>query len=190
MKDQPVVVVVAPGFEEVELVAPVDVLRRLGIKVTLAGVEGLLVEGAHGMTVQADMLLVDVEAEQFRGVILPGGKASWTLRETPAVLALARDMHKAGKLVAAICAAPIALEAAGVITGRHITCYPAPDVRKDVASAKEVTEDQVVVDGNVVTGRGPGAALDFGYALGAYLGCEEKIAQLKADMCYKDCAER
>ena len=186
MNDKPVVVLVAPGFEEVELIAPVDILRRLGIKVVLAGVQGLTVKGAHDVSLRADMLLVDVEAEQFRGVILPGGAASWTLRETPAVLALVRDMHKAEKLVAAICAAPIALEAAGVLEGRCITCYPAADVRKDVASAKAVLEEQVVVDGNIITGRGPAAALDFGYALGAYLGCEQQVPGLKADMCYKE----
>lgn len=185
MNDKPVVVLVAPGFEEVELTAPVDILRRLGIKVTLAGVQGLTVKGAHDLTVKADVLLVDVDAEQYRGVILPGGAASWTLRETSAVLSLVRQMHKEGKLVAAICAAPIALEAAGVLAGRQITCYPAPDVRKDVASAKAVLEKQVVVDGNIITGRGPAAALDFGYALGAYLGCAQQVPKLKEDMCYK-----
>lgn len=185
MNAKPVVVLVAPGFEEVELTAPVDILRRLGIKVVLAGVQGLSVKGAHDITLQADMLLVDVEAEQFAGVILPGGAASWTLRDTPAVLALVREMHKKEKLVAAICAAPIALEAAGVLAGRHITCYPAPDVRTAVPSAKAVLEEQVVVDGNIITGRGPAAALDFGYALGAYLGCAQQVPGLKADMCYK-----
>lgn len=184
MNEKPVVVMVAPGFEEVELTAPVDILRRLGVEVVLAGVEGLLVEGAHGLTLQADMLLVDVEAEDFRGIILPGGKAAWTLRSTPAVLSLVRQMNDAKKLVAAICAAPIVLEAAGVISGCNITCYPAEDVRKDVASAKSVAESQVVIDGHIITGRGPGAAMDFGYALGAYLGCEERIAALKKEMCY------
>lgn len=189
MKEKPVVVLVAPGFEEVELMAPVDILRRLGIEVVLAGVQGLMVEGAHGVIVRADMLLVDVEPEAFRGVILPGGKASWTLRNTPAVLALVRDMHRGEKLVAAICAAPIALEAAGVLAGRSITCYPAEDVRKDVASAKAVSESPVVVDGHIITGRGPGAALDFGFALGEYLGCAGRVPELKKDMCYSPHAE-
>lgn len=184
MNDKPVVVLAAPGFEEVELTAPVDILRRLGIKVVLVGVQGLTVEGAHGLTLRADMLLVDVAAEQFRGVILPGGPASWTLRDTPAVRALVRDMHREEKLVAAICAAPIVLEAAGVLAGRSITCYPAPDVRKDVTSAKAVLETQTVTDGNIITGRGPAAALDFGYALGAYLGCAQSVPKLKEDMCY------
>lgn len=184
MSEKSVVVLVAPGFEEIELVAPVDILRRLGIKVTMAGVEGLSVEGAHGIVVQADMLLVDVVTSDYDGVILPGGPASWKLREIPAVLALAREMHRAQKLVAAICAAPIALEAAGVLHERHITCYPAADVRADVSSAKNVAESQVVVDGHIITGRGPGAALEFGYALGRWLlGEEPPVRRLRQDMC-------
>ena len=182
MNEKPVVVMVAPGFEEVELTAPVDILRRLGVKVVLAGVEGLMVEGAHGMTVRADMLLVDVDAADFRGVILPGGPTK--LPEYPAVLALVREMHAEGKLVAAICAAPLALEAAGVLGGRRITCYPAPFVRENITSVECVTEDSVVVDGSIITGRGPGAAMDFGYALGEYLGCAAQVPQLKKDMCY------
>lgn len=183
MKEKPVLVLVAPGFEEVELTAPVDILRRLGVEVTLAGVQSLVVEGAHGISLKTDMLLVDADAEQYRGVILPGGRGAWTLRDTPAALAFVREMHRASQLVAAICAAPIALEAAGVLKGRNITCYPAPDVRKDVSSAKSISESPVVVDGNIITGRGPGAALDFGFALGAFLGCEAKVAALRAEMC-------
>ena len=184
MNKKPVVVLVSPGFEEVELTAPVDILRRLGIEVLLVGVQGLTVQGAHGITLRADMLLVDVNTDDYSGVMLPGGAASWTLRDTPAVLALVRDMHKAGKLVAAICAAPIALEAAGVLAGKNITCYPAPDVRKDITSARSVSEDAVVTDGHIITGRGPGAAMEFGYALGEYLGCGAQVPQLKKDMCY------
>lgn len=187
MNDQPVVVVVAPGFEEVELLAPVDILRRLGIEVVMAGVEGLSVQGSHGVTVRADMLLVDVDAEKFRGVILPGGPTR--LPEYPAVLGLVKDMHRDGKLVAAICAAPLALEAAGVLRDRHITCYPAPDIRKQITSVHSISEAPVVEDGHIITGRGPGAALDFGYALGAYLGCADRIATLKKDMCYQSTAE-
>ena len=170
--------------------APVDILRRLGVSVTLAGVKGLQVEGAHGVSVQADMLLVDADAEDYRGVILPGGPASWTLRETPAVLAMVRDMDREKKLVAAICAAPIALEAAGVLKGRLATCYPAEDVRRAVLrSARDLSQEQVCVDGHIITGRGPAAALDFGYALGEYLGCADAVPKLKADMCYKVDAE-
>ncbi len=171
----------APGFEEIELSAPVDILRRLEIPVRLVGVEGLHVKGMHGLAMEAEMLLADVDASQFCGVILPGGAASWTLRDTPAVIALVREMHAAGKLVAGICAAPIALEKAGVLAGRRVTCYPS--VTGDIRSAAAVTGEATETDGNLVTGRGPGAALEFGFALGAALGKADAVPGLRRDMC-------
>lgn len=177
---KPLLVLLAPGFEEIEFSAPVDILRRLEIPVVTAGVKGRLVEGAHGIHMQADMLLVDVEPADYDGVILPGGAASWLLRDTPAVLKLVRTMHAAGKLVAAICAAPIALEAAGVLKERKVTCYPADAVTNDIKSAT-LCEKSTVTDGNIITGRGPGAALEFGFALGAYFG--KDVATLRKEMC-------
>lgn len=178
---QPLLLTMAPGFEEMELTTPIDILRRLGIEVVTAGLESRTVEGAHGITMQAETLLVDAEAEKFAGIILPGGPASWTLRDTPRVKALVREFAAAEKLVAAICAAPIALEAAGVLKGRRVTCYPA--VKGDLVSAAEVTDEPAVTDGNIITGRGPGAAVDFAFALATYLGKGEEIAKLRRDMC-------
>lgn len=178
---KPILFIVAPGFEEIELAAPVDILRRLEIPVVTAGLQGRAAEGAHGVPVTADMLMVDVDPEQYDGIVLPGGPASWTLRDTPGVLALVRAFHAAGKLVGAICAAPIALEAAGVLEGRRATCYPA--VKGDLKSAAEVLDTPAATDGNIVTGRGPGAALEFGFALADYLGCAEKTPSLRRDMC-------
>ncbi len=178
---RPILVLMAPGFEEIEFSAPVDILRRLGVSVETAGVKGLAVEGAHGLVIQAERLLAGVKAEDYDGVVLPGGAASWLLRDTPEVLELVRAMHTEGKLVAAICAAPIALEAAGVLGGRHITCYPAEAVTSDIKTAASISDAPAVTDGNIVTGRGPGAALEFGFALGAYLG--KDVATLRGEMC-------
>ncbi len=168
----PLLVPLTSGFEEIEFSAPVDILRRLDIPVVTAGVESRQIEGAHGVVVQPDMLLVDVDPALFSGVVLPGGPASWKLRETPAVLKIVREMNAAGKLVAAICAAPLVLQAAGVLRGRHITAYPAEDVVKDLTDAGEVTSRPVMRDGNIVTGRGPGASLEFGFAIAEYMGVE------------------
>lgn len=175
----PILVIMAPGFEEIELTAPIDILRRLELPVVTAGLEGRCVKGAHGVEMHAETLLVDADAEKFDGILLPGGPASWTLRDTPRVLSLVRDMQAAGKLVAAICAAPIALESAGVLKGRRVTCYPS--VKGDLKSAAEVTDAPAVTDGNIVTGRGPGAALEFGMELGKYFGKDVKT--LRRDMC-------
>ncbi len=181
---EPVLVVMAPGFEEIELAAPVDILRRLEIPVVLAGLNGRRVEGAHGLTMEADMLLVDADSSLYSGIILPGGQASWTLRDTPAVIKLVREMNAAGKLVAAICAAPIALAKAGVLAGRRVTCYPAADVEETVkAAAAELCTEPAVTDGHIITGKGPGAALEFGYALGSWFGKAERAAELRGEMC-------
>lgn len=182
---KPLLVLMAPEFEEIELTAPIDILRRLEIPVVTAGLESRSVKGAHGMTVAAETLAVDADPAAFDGIILPGGPASWTLRDTPRVLSLVRAMHAEGKLVAAICAAPIALEAAGVLKERRVTCYPA--VKGDLKSAAEVTDAPAVTDGNIVTGRGPCAALEFGMELGKYFG--KDVRTLRADMCMPPAAK-
>lgn len=181
--NKPVLVLMAPGFEEIELTAPIDILRRLEIPVVTAGVQGRRVEGAHGIWVESDMLMVDVNCDDYCGVVLPGGGASWLLRDTPAVLSIVKEMHAAEKLVAAICAAPIALEAAGVIKDRRITCYPAKAVTDDIKTVTAISDEPAVTDGNIVTGRGPGAALEFGFALGCWLGKADQVAALRKEMC-------
>ena len=178
---KPILFIIAPGFEEIELTAPIDILRRLEIPVMTAGLNGLSASGAHGIPVMAEMLISSAHAMDFSGIVLPGGPASWDLRDTPAVLSLVRDMHEEGKLVGAICAAPIALEAAGVLAGRRVTCYPS--VKGDLKSAAEVLDTPTATDGNIVTGRGPGAALEFGFALADYLGFADKTPALRRDMC-------
>ena len=178
---KPLLVLMAPGFEEIELTAPIDILRRLDIPVTTAGLNSRSVEGAHGLVIQADMLLIDVQTEHFDGIILPGGPASWLLRDTPGVLSLLRAFHGAGKLVAAICAAPLALQAAGILRGQRITCYPG--VAAELKADANVLECPACTEGKLVTGRSPGAALEFGFALAAALGKGEAVAQLRREMC-------
>ncbi len=180
----PILVVMAPQFEEIELTAPVDILRRLGVPVTLAGLEGLEVRGAHDVVMKADMLLVDADTAQFSGILLPGGPASWTLSKSPAVLSRVREMHAAGKLVAAICAAPLALEAAGVISGRRVTCWPG--VAGELKSAAAVTGAVTETDGNIVTGRGPAASLEFGFAVAGKFVPGDKISAEREGMCMVD----
>jgi 4-methyl-5(b-hydroxyethyl)-thiazole monophosphate biosynthesis len=149
----------APGFEEVEAVTPADFLRRAGIDVRLVGVGARLVEGSHGIRLAADTTLEEL-AEEPEGVILPGGMpGASNLAASPAVLELIRRTHAAGRLVAAICAAPaVVLEPAGVLAGKRATCFPGFEER--FASAR-FNAGRVVVDGNLVTSRGPGTAAEF-----------------------------
>ncbi len=149
----------APGFEEVEAVTPADFLRRAGVEVRLVGVGGRLVEGNHGIALQADTTLEEL-AEEPEGVILPGGMpGAANLAASAGVLSLIRRLHAQGRLVAAICAAPaVVLEPAGVLAGKRATCFPGFEERLTTA---RFSEGRVVVDGNVVTSRAAGTAAEF-----------------------------
>ena len=119
-------VLLAEGFEEVEALAVVDVLRRAEFKVVVAGVpEGPIITGAHGVSVSVDANLADLAADNLALLVLPGGMpGSVNLAQNNEVLQLVRDVHELDGLVAAICAAPIALHAAGILDGRRVTSYP------------------------------------------------------------------
>ncbi len=182
-----IAILVAPGFEEIELLAPLDILRRLNHHVTLAGVQGAQVTGAHNVTITTDTTMDRIDVTALDALILPGGGGSWVLRDTPEVIAMVQQAYAAGKLVAAICAAPIALAKADLVNGKHVTAYPMDEVHDTLTAAGAILDKgaPVALDGHLLTGYGPGAALDFGYAIGEYLGSAEQIAELKAQMCYK-----
>jgi len=161
------IVLLAPGFEEIEAITVVDVLRRAGVEVTVAGVSDADVTGSHGITVRADRLLAEAAEGSYDLVVLPGGLPGATnLRDDPAVQALVRSHAAAGRRVAAICAGPIALAAAGVLRGKRATSYPGFG---EQLGCEEYLEEPVVTDGTVTTSRGVGTALDFALALVAQL---------------------
>ena len=178
-----VAIVAANGFEEIELNATVDILRRLGHRVLLAGLGGLTIQGAHEVSSLADTTFDQINADDIAAFILPGGEASWTLRDTPAVIELIQKVHAQGKLVAAICAAPIALAKAGILEGKNVTAYPAPPVYEDLKGAIIHEDKATVQDGNIITGRGPAAALEFGFVVGEYLSNPDEVAMLRKAMC-------
>ncbi|HUV07784.1 MAG TPA: DJ-1 family glyoxalase III [Spirochaetia bacterium] len=158
-----IALLLAEGFEEVEAITPVDFLRRAGVDVRLVGIGGRLIKGAHDVAIQADMSIEDAP-QDVDGVILPGGMpGAENIAGSPEALSLIRRMHRQGKLVAAICAAPaVALMKAGILEGRKVTCYPGFESR---LAGCEFVEDRVVIDGNIVTSRGPGTAAEFALAL-------------------------
>jgi protein deglycase len=174
------VVVLAEGFEEIEAVTPVDVLRRAGVDVVTAGVSGRRVQGSHGIAIEADTTLDAIPSCDV--VILPGGMpGSDNLRKSEAVQSLVREAHAAGKHVAAICAAPaLALSGTGVLDGKRATCYPG--LEKHFGASVTRTDERVVVDGKVVTSRGPGTALEFSLALVEQLVSKQKADELREGM--------
>ncbi len=175
-----IAVPLAEGFEEIEAITIIDVLRRAGFKVLTAGLKGTLVKGAHDVVVEADCRLADLRADQLDAVVLPGGLPGATnLRDDPALLKLVQDVDRRQRHVAAICAAPIALQAAGLLKGKNVTSYPG--FESQLVGARH-TGARVQVDGRLITGAGPGTALEFALALVAELGAKAKADELRQGM--------
>lgn len=154
----------ADGFEEVEALSVVDVMRRAGIELTTVSIEdGLHVAGAHGIEVVADMNLECVDLSDADFLILPGGQPGTTNLSKCKQLTDALSAHFAqGGNVAAICAAPMIFGQLAIADGRRVTCYPGCEAP---LSKAELSSDGVVVDGNIITGRGPAYAARFGLAI-------------------------
>jgi len=177
-----VLVPLAPGFEDLEAVTIVDLLRRAGIDVVTAGLVPGLVQGARGMRMQPDATLDAVLGQDFDMIALPGGMpGAENLRQDRRIQALLKKMAAADKYTAAICAAPIALAEAGLLHGKKATSYPG-FLDKLNLPATAYLDDAVVVDGRIVTSRGPGTAMDFALELIALLQGEAKRAQVEAGL--------
>jgi len=177
-----VLVPLAPGFEDLEATTIVDLLRRAGIEVVTAGLQAGLVQGARGMRVQPDATLDQALKGEFDMIALPGGMpGAEHLKNDARILALLKKMAGAGKYTAAICAAPIALAEAGLLDGKRATSYPG-FVEELAIPGLRFTADPVVVDGKVVTSRGPGTAMDFALALIDLLVGKTKRDQVEAGL--------
>lgn len=180
-----VCVLLAQGFEEIEAITIIDVLRRGEVDVTTLSVAGagqgnLDVKGSHAITVRADKTLAAGVGESWDMVILPGGvPGSMNLRDSPEVQDLIKKQSAAGKKIGAICAAPIALEAAGLLKGKRVTSYP--NLEKELRSATYST-DPVVRDGNIVTSRGIGTSLDFALDIVRDMQSREVAEKLRSAM--------
>lgn len=178
----------AKGFEELEAVALIDVMRRGGIDVRVAYLEdelqGNLVLGANGITIQADTSLKNIISDDFDMIVLPGGwDGIYALAENARVLELLKEF-KSNKIVGAMCAAPYVLKKAGVL-GNEYTCYPGA---KDEIVHPGYREDiKVVTDGNVITSRGPGTAVCFGLAIVERLVGKETMQTVKDGMLLDYC---
>lgn len=156
-------VLLAPGFEEIEAITVIDLLRRADIEVTVAGLVKNTVNGSHNITVLPDSYYLDENPDRYDVLILPGGQPGTdNLKNNPTILDWVRRRFTGRKKTAAICAAPVVLHAAGITGGLKITSYPA---EKEKLSGTHYLEDTVVKDGPIITSRGVGTALDFALAL-------------------------
>jgi 4-methyl-5(b-hydroxyethyl)-thiazole monophosphate biosynthesis len=174
----------ADGFETVEALAPVDVMRRAGIEVVTVSIMGRNeVVSAQDVTVLADTLYEDCCFADADALVLPGGGVGTdNLSAHEPLRSLLVDAHANGKLVAAICAAPMVFGRIGILEGRKATCYPGCE--GDLYGA-EYTAAPVEQDGNIVTACGPGVSFDFGFAIVERLCGSEVVATLRSQMQFK-----
>jgi protein deglycase len=166
------------GFEEIEAVTPIDLLRRAGVEVVIASLDRIDVTGRGNLRMIADMLLKNTLPDSFDLLLLPGGPGVTAMRGDARAAAIASIFQTSGKKVAAICAAPLILKDAGILTGRRFTGH--------AAIASELPEadfsERVIVDDNLITSRGAGTALDFGLALVTALCGQEKADEIAASI--------
>ena len=161
-----IICILADGFEEIEAVTPIDFLRRLGLEIVIAGLGNRKIKGSHGIVLEADLELADL-AETPKALILPGGMpGSTNLRDNELVIKLIQQTFNQGNLVAAICAAPIAMDKAGILKGKTITAHPS--VRDSFAAGVTYTGNGVEQDGNIITAKGAGVAFDFASKIAEY----------------------
>ncbi len=156
-------VLLADGFEEIEALAFVDILRRAGIETQTVSVQNSkTVTGAHGITVLPDLPLKKLDSKKLDAVMLPGGMpGAQHLKDSEEVAALLRYAHQQEKLIGAICAAPMVLGALGLLDGRQAVCFPGYESELTGAT---VCSDPVVEDGNIITSKGPGTTAEFASA--------------------------
>lgn len=177
MSEKKVLCLLNDGVEETELVAPVDVLRRAGVEVTIAAMNELTVTGKEGLRITGDATIGELNTADFDVLMIPGGPAVMALLEDGRAAKLAKEFAEAGKTVAAICAAPLILDQAGLLEGKRFTCYSS--VRETLTAA---LDEKVVIDGELITSCGPGTALDFGFALAGHLCGKAKATEIVEEM--------
>lgn len=155
-----VLIPLAEGFEEMEAVCLIDILRRADLTVIVAGLSVGPVTGSHGIQLGTDCTLDDVDADALDAIVLPGGMpGTLGLMQDQRLISLLRALHADGRPTAAICAAPMVLSAAGLVDGVAVTAHPS--VRDRLGAAKVVDTSRVVKSGTVWTSQGPGTAIEF-----------------------------
>ncbi|QBD85237.1 DJ-1/PfpI family protein [Clostridium tetani] len=183
IKVKKIVVMLAKGFEEIEALTVVDILRRVGVDCKTCSItEEKMVKGAHNIYVKSDTLLKDFKEYEFSGIVLPGGMPGATnLRDNKTVIGIIKEFNDENKLIAAICAAPIVLKEADIVENKNITSYPGFEEELKGSNYKE---DKVVQHGNIITSRGPSTAIDFTFKILENIIDEKELEELKKSMLY------
>ncbi|MDD5615431.1 MAG: DJ-1/PfpI family protein [Candidatus Methanoperedens sp.] len=176
-------VLMAEGFEEIELTSIVDILRRGGVTVTIAGLKDGLITGSRGIKMQPDVTLDSIK-EMYDVIILPGGSPGYVnLGNDRRVLELVNGYYADKKMVAAICAAPSVLAKAGILAGKKATIFKG--MENELKNAVYV-DKPVVEDGNILTSQGPGTAMEFAIELLKRLAGEKKAREVQEKLLYRN----
>ena len=166
------------GFEETEAIAPIDLLRRANIQTLTVGVDGKLIRGSHGIAVEADITIGEMDLTELDMIVLPGGLGGVaTARKSQAALDALSFAWENGKYVAAICAGPTVLADLGITDEKNATCYPGCE--SGMGSANMLPNAAVVTDGKLITGTSAGCAIPFGLALIAALKGQEEAKRIE-----------
>ena len=169
-----IIILLANGFEEIEALYPLDILRRLGADIKTVGINGKLIQGAHGIEVMADMSADEIDPDSVTHIILPGGMpGSTNLDNSPYTDKFINAVLSSHGKIGAICAAPLVLGKRGLLNGKKAVCYPG--FENYLEGAMICNDISVVTDGNITTAKGMGVALQFAKRLAEeFLGCDDQ----------------
>jgi 4-methyl-5(b-hydroxyethyl)-thiazole monophosphate biosynthesis len=162
------------GFEEIEAISVVDVLRRAGFNVVIAGIPNTMLIGDSGLKMIADCKIDNISPEQFQAIVLPGGSGYARLGQSKKVMEMLRDFNQKNKLIAAICFSPVLLAKEGLLDNRRATVYPGKE-----RELPKPRGERVVVDGNIITSQGPGTAMEFALKIVETLAGKPKAESLR-----------
>jgi 4-methyl-5(b-hydroxyethyl)-thiazole monophosphate biosynthesis len=175
-----IVVPLADGFEEIEALATVDVLRRAGFNVVTAGIPGTMITGARHIKVFADKRLDDINFDEVNALVLPGGNPGYVnLGKSSKIIETIKKFDSEKKLIAAICMAPTVLVKAGILEDRVATVYPGGE-----RQLPRPRDGRVVVDEHIITSQGPGTAIEFALKIVETLSSQEKADELRHQLVY------
>lgn len=177
-------VFMADGFEEIEAFVPIDVLLRAGMQLKTVGVTGKQIKSKHGISIEADLEIQELELSQVEMIILPGGPGTAKLQASETVSQAIDYCRENGRYIAAICAAPSILAQKGMLTGRTAVCHPSVESKMCGAILKK-TPVYVDHEKKVITSRGAGTAFDFAFALCKLLTGEENVKKISGAICYE-----